>query len=200
MFKMIKGVILDLDGVYFQNGTKNFLDSVSERFGVNREDVAEIYLKSEEMQQYKKGEIDEEKFWDFFVISLNIESSKEELLEILQEGYEKNPLADEILRRLKKEGINSIICTNNFKERINVLDEKFDFVRDFDLAIFSYDFGMLKPFLLEKVVEKSGLKSEEILLLDDGKGIIDGAKEMNFNAELCEHPEEVLSKLEKYNI
>lgn len=34
---MIKAVAFDLDGLYFKNGTENFIKNVSEKFGVRRE-------------------------------------------------------------------------------------------------------------------------------------------------------------------
>lgn len=196
----IKGVILDLDGVYFQDGTKNFLDNVALKFGVSRDKVADLYLKSDEMMKYKRGEIDRETFWNFFINELGIESTMEELLNILQEGYNQNPIARNILHVLKKDGIKSIICTNNFRERINVLNQKFNFVDDFDLTIFSYDFGMLKPDLISKVIETSGLKPEEILFLDDSEKNVEGAKKLGVIAEVCENPLDVEKHLSKHGI
>jgi HAD superfamily hydrolase (TIGR01509 family) len=200
MFKMIKGIILDLDGVYFQNGTKNFLDKVSNEFGVNRDLVAKAYLRSSEMQEYKKDRISGDHFWNFFISILGIESSKEKLLKLLALGYEINSLAENLLNILKEKGIKSIICTNNFRERISILNEKFNFVKDFDFVIFSYEFGVLKPELLEKVIEKSGLSPTEILLLDDSEVNINNAKEMGIKAELCKDPSEIKEHLNKFGI
>lgn len=196
----IKAVILDLDGVYFKEGTKNFLDSVAEKFGVSREKVASLYLKSEEMMEYKKGKMQGKDFWDFFITELNIKSNMQEFLELLQRGYNLNPLAEKILHVLKKDGVKPIICTNNFKERIRVLNERFDFVKDFALAIFSYDFGILKPELILNVIENSGLKPEEILFLDDSEKNVEGARKFGVISERCETPEDVERHLIKHGI
>jgi hypothetical protein len=61
---MIQGIIFDLDGVYFKNGTKNFLDTVSLTYDISRSAVAQVYLKSEEMQEYKKGKVTADKYYD----------------------------------------------------------------------------------------------------------------------------------------
>jgi len=191
---MIKGIIFDLDGVYFKNGTKHFLENISHKFNVDMELVREVYLRSHEMGQYKKGEISGDIFWGYAIKKWGIKSTKRELLNILQEGYQINKPAADLIQKLRKKGIKSIICSNNFKERIEILEEKYNFLKDFDFVVLSYNYGILKPQLLEKVVEKTGFRPEEILVIDDGKMVIDGAKRMRFKTILCENPD----NLEKY--
>jgi HAD superfamily hydrolase (TIGR01509 family) len=196
----IKGIILDLDGVYFQEGTKNFLDNVSLKFNISRDKVANLYLKSDEMMKYKRGEIKGKDFWNFFINQLEIKSNMKELLDILQKGYNLNPLAEKILHILKKDRIKPIICTNNFKERIDILNQRFNFLNDFALTIFSYDFGILKPELISKVIENSGLNPEEILFLDDSEKNIEGARKLGVISEICEDPQDVAKHLIKHGI
>ena len=200
IFKIIKAVIFDLDGVYFSKSTKEFLDVISSKFNVDRENVSKIYLKSNQIKEYKKGKIEGEVFWSYFLNELNINSTLEEIIEILKQSYEVNPLAKKLLKSLKEQDIKTIICTNNFKERIEVLDGEYNFVKDFDFAIFSYDFGTLKPALLEKVIEKSNLKPEEILLLDDKPENILGAEKIGMKAKLCNNPKELENHLAKFGV
>ena len=191
---MIKGIIFDLDGVYFKNGTKNFLERVSSVYGVEREKVVETYLKSENMQKYKRNVIDSRRYWSWFISELGIEESPEVLLQLLLEGYEVNEEAIKLLKRVRDKGIKVMVCSNNFKERIELLEKKFLFLKDFDFVILSYEHGILKPDLLDVVLSKTGFNGEEVLLIDDGDSIIKEADKKGFQTVLCLDP----NKLELY--
>ncbi len=186
---MIKGMVFDLDGVYFKNGTKNFLENLSSRYGVSLENAKEVYIKSSLIKQYKKGEISGKEFWGWAIKQWGIDATQKELLKLLEGGYEINPKAVKIIQKIRKEGIKAIICSNNFKERINVLEKKFNFQKDFDYVILSYKYGMLKPELLEKVVEETKMEPGEIVVIDDGEDTIKAAKELGYKTILCKDPD-----------
>jgi len=192
---MIRGFIFDLDGVYFQRGTENFMKNVVEKFGANEDKLNFAYKKSEKMKKYKRGEISGDEFWGWFCEHLWIDSNKEELLEILVSGYFVNPLAPLLMQKLRAKGIKLIICSNNFRERIENLDKKFDFLKNFDFVVFSYEYGILKPELLKKVVEVTGFEFNEIFLADDGEDNIRAAKEIGFEAVYCDKPENLIQIL-----
>jgi HAD superfamily hydrolase (TIGR01509 family) len=121
-------------------------------------------------------------------------------LEILKQGYELNGIAIKLIKKLRVDGVKFIVCSNNFRERIGVLDERFDFLKDFDYIILSYEYGMLKPKLLEKVVEKTKFEPAEIVVIDDGKEIIEEAKRMGFKTILCENPDMIEDYLREVGI
>ena len=197
---MIKGIIFDLDGVYFKNGTKNFLDTVSLKFKVDRDKVAQVYLESDKMQEYKKGKISGKEYWNWIIAELEIESTMQELLGILEEGYEINDQAKEILKKIKSKQIKSIMCSNNFKERIELLINKFDFQKDFDYSILSYNYGIIKPELLNKVIEETNFEAKEIILIDNGEEIINSAKEKGFKIILCEDSDKIEDYLNEIGV
>ncbi|MEK6963878.1 MAG: HAD-IA family hydrolase [Nanoarchaeota archaeon] len=197
---MIKGIIFDLDGVYFKNGKKNFVENVSSKFGVNKSVVEQVFLKSKEMDQYKEGKLSGDEFWNYAIQEWKINSTPKELLEILQQGYETNALAIDLIHQVKSKGIKAIICSNNFKERIQVLNERFQFLKDFDEVILSYEYQVLKPSLLKKVPEKTGLEPQEILVIDDSDKNINGAKSLGFQTILCKEADRLTEYLEELKI
>jgi hypothetical protein len=81
----MKAVILDLDGVYFSGGKERFISYVS-GLGVSEEMVREVYLKSDMMIKYKQGLIDGKKFWDYAINEWRLKKTRQELLNILQDG------------------------------------------------------------------------------------------------------------------
>ncbi|MDA3836496.1 MAG: HAD hydrolase-like protein [Nanoarchaeota archaeon] len=199
MENKIKDVFFDLDGVYFKRGTKEFLDNVSEIYNVDRDKVVDVYLKSEMMQKYKIDEISGDEYWNWVIAELGIDFTKEELLNLLKEGYERNEGAIKLLHKIKALGLSSVICSNNFKERVDVLQEKFNFLNDFDCAIFSYKEKEVKPDLLEKVPGIVGLESSEILFMDDREVNVERARKIGYTAIWCndsnKHVEDYLSKV-----
>lgn len=197
---MIKGIIFDLDGVYFKNGKKNFIKKVSSRFGVDARLVKEVFLKSEMMRKYKEGKVSGDEFWKYAIGEWKIKSTPKEILKILKQGYELNDIAIKLIKKLRADGVKSIVCSNNFRERVKVLDERFGFLKDFDYIVLSYEYGILKPKLLEKVVEKTKFKPEEIVVVDDGEEIIEEAKRMGFKAILCENPDIIEDYLREVDI
>jgi len=151
-------------------------------------------------KQYKNGKISGDEFWNYAIKEWNIKSTPKEILKILQEGYEVNDKAINLMKRLKKNGVKSIICSNNFKERIKVLDERFNFIKNFDFVVLSYEYGIQKPELLKKVIEISRYKPQEILVIDDGETIINEANKMGFKTILCENADKIEDYLHKLDL
>ena len=197
---MIKGIVFDLDGVYFQNGKKNFIRKVSDKFNIDRNIVADIFLKSDLMTRYKGGEIKGDDFWKNAIKIWKIKSTPKELIGILKEGYEVNDSAKKLIQEIRNKGFKTIICSNNFLDRIKILNEKFNFLEDFDFVILSYEYNILKPELFKKIPEITKFSEKEIIIIDDSPDLIKKAKEIGFNTILCDDPNKIARKLEKYNL
>ncbi len=181
---MIKGIVFDLDGVFFLNGTENFIKNVSEKFDVPEGKIIQAYKKSDEMNKfYKTGKWNGDQYWTWFIQELEIDSTKDELLGLLSEGYIINHQALDLCRKLRNKGYKTLICSNNFPERIEILNKKFDFLKEFDITIFSFEVGILKPNhkIYKTLCEKSGLKPEEVFLADDGEKNVRSAKEFGIH-------------------
>jgi len=192
----MKAVILDLDGVYFSGGKERFISYIS-GLGVPEGKVREVYLKSDMMRKYKQGLIDGKKFWDYAIKEWRLKKTQQELLNILKDGYDLNNKKKEIMKILRDHGLKKIICTNNFSDRIRILDDRFGFLEEFDFKIFSYEHKMLKPELLGLVSEITGIENNEILYFDDSQTNIDYAKGLGMEAIFIEEPTRVLKMLKE---
>jgi len=200
---MIKGIVFDLDGVFFLNGTENFIKNVSEKFNITKEKVIQFYKKSDEMNKfYKTGKWNGDQYWNWFIKELEIDSTKDELLELLSKGYIINKQALDLCRKLRNKGYKILVCSNNFPERIEMLDEKFGFLKEFDTTVFSFEIGILKPDhkIYKTLCEKSGLKPEEIFLADDGEKNVQSAKEFGIHAVFYSNFEEFVNELKKLGV
>jgi HAD superfamily hydrolase (TIGR01509 family) len=101
------------------------------------------------------------------------------------------------MKILKDNSLKKIICTNNFPDRIRILDDRFGFLEEFDFKIFSYEHKMLKPGLLSLVSKIIGIENNEILYFDDSQTNIDYAKKLGMNAIFIEEPTRVLKMLKE---
>lgn len=166
---MIKAVVFDLDGVYFtDSATNEFINAISLKFNVDAEDIKKIFPKSDIMYEYRKGNISGEKFWQDAADSWKSKTktrnhqnlSLKDIADIIKKVYIINKPVKDAVMKLRKKGILTIACSNNFKERVDALEEKFHFLKEFDYYFLSYEHHMLKPELFEKVFEQINMNSK----------------------------------------
>mgnify|MGYP001559716675 CR=1 FL=1 len=185
---MIKAVTFDLDGVYFTpQSFKNFKANLPKKV-TNEEKVNWVLYKSPEMLNFKMGKMTEEDYWNFVRKELRIEASNGEIFELLRNSYEVNQEVKDYVREVKAKGLKTCICSNNFVTRIRELDEKFDFLKDFDVKVFSYEVRIMKPDkgIFEALIKQAGVKPEEILYADDDVSKLKGAIDLGINAFVYE--------------
>jgi putative hydrolase of the HAD superfamily len=199
---MIKVVTFDLDGVYFLKGKENFIANLI-KLGVSEEEAKRVFLKSDQMnEQYKRGLISGEEFWQWALGEWDLKMTVKEIIDLMISGYEVNKDAQGLVRKLRREGIKAAICSNNFPERIEGLNKRFDFLKDFDVVVLSYEVGALKPErkIYEELIGRSGVKPEEILYSDDRQDVIKAAKSLGINVFFYEKFEDFEKHLKKFGV
>jgi 2-haloacid dehalogenase len=89
-----------------------------------------------------------------------------------------------LLRRLKASGRPVHALSNCALEKFAVLQERFDFLRDFDTAVISGAVGAAKPGqrIYEILFERSGKQPEELLFVDDSAANVRAARELGMAA------------------
>lgn len=200
---MIKGIICDLDGAYFVHGKKNFVKNVSEKYKVGEADVRTMFFSTDVMQDYKRGKISDDEYWQKFIQKLKIDATKEGLINLLIDGYEQAERIVNLVKSLKEKEFETIVCSNNFPARIKGLDERFHFLASFTVTVFSYKVGSLKLEgfdMYEEVIKKSGLNKDEILIFDNGPANIAHAKAYGFVTILYHDYLQLMGELEKFEV
>lgn len=181
----IKAICFDLDGVYFtSNGFKSFKQKIID-MGVSKEDV-DFILHGEAMDRFKRGEVSEEAFWEEAVNYWKLLLQPKEIIDLLPLGYAVNKEVDSQVKSLRSKGYLTCICSNNFPTRINQLEERFHFLQHFDVHVFSYQIGVMKPDkrIFKALVEKLNCLPEEIVYSDDNEDKLVGAKELGIQCFL----------------
>lgn len=182
----VGAVVFDLDGVYFPSGSETFVSRVAQRYGIPEQRVREVYSHGALMRDYKMGKITGEEFWSHAAESWRIPASAAELLGILSGSYEEHPEAVALIGELRARGIQIAACTNNFRERIDALNERFRFIERFDVFVASYLEGVLKPDarIFRILAERLASEPDRILMCDDKQANVDALRGLGFRAFL----------------
>lgn len=173
----IRAICFDLDGVYFTSaGFSSFKQKIMD-MGVSKDDVDHI-LHGEPMDRFKRGEVGEEVFWQEAIEYWKLPTAPDDVVRLLPLGYEINAAVDQLVREVRARGYQTCICSNNFTTRVNALQEKFGFLEKFDVHVFSYEVGVLKPDkkIFEALVEAVRCKPEELVYSDDNEDKLTGAR------------------------
>jgi len=135
---MVKALIFDLGGVYFADGTTLAIKNISKKYNV-RPDLVEQFLRtgSELGALYRRGEITMEEFWNRAKRLANIKADNNDLNEMWIKSYVPIKGTVEIVKRLKRKGIKLYFLSDNAKERVEYLQRKYNFLKDFVDGIFS---------------------------------------------------------------
>ena len=199
---MIKAIAFDLEGVYFIKGKSDFIDNI-EKLGVSRENVIRVFLESDEMSKlYKTGKITDQEFWSFAIKEWGLNLTVEEIIKILINGYAIDDGLAGVIRDIRKSGLKTCVCSNNFPARINGLHKRFGFLNDFDAITLSYEVGAKKPSqkIFYDLVSKVGTKPEEIVFTDDKEDNVVGAKKMGIQAFFYEGLEGFIGELKRLGV
>lgn len=199
---MIKAICFDLDGVYFtEQGKKAFLKNLVDLSG-SEEKVRYVLYQAPEMLQFVTGTISEGELWDFVRKYLDIKLSNKEFEELWVKEYEIDKEVRKTVLKTKEKGYITCVCSNNNPVRIRALEKKFNFLKDFDVKVFPYEVGFVKPSknFFQALIDKTGVKPNEIVYSDDNPERIGGARELGLNVFVYEDFPQFLGKLKELGV
>jgi putative hydrolase of the HAD superfamily len=199
---MIRVVCFDLDGVYFIKGKKNFITNLV-KLGVPEKKAIEVFFKSDRMNnEYKTGLISDKEFWTWALKEWRLKMAPKEIIDLMISGYEVNQPAANLVERLRVNGYKTAICSNNFPARVKGLDKRFHFLANFNVVVFSYEVGVLKPDkgIFEELIKKSQVKPEEIAYSDDDETKIKGATELGIETFIYQNFNQFYRELKKLGV
>lgn len=194
---MIRAITFDLDGVYFPDGKIRFLESIV-KLGVPENEAKRVFLKSDQMnRQYKNGAMTDDEFWSWAANEWKLDLETKDFTKLLVDSYSVSQEVSEIVRAVRKLGYKTLICSNNFPARVNGLRQRFNFLDDFDAAIFSYEVGASKPSekIFAELIERSDVSPEAIFFADDNPDNLAGAKSLGITTFLYDGFDKFLEQL-----
>lgn len=178
---MIKNVIFDLGRVLINFDPETYLKEL----GLNSED-RKIYLndifKGSEWLDLDRGVIDEEQAIETIVAKGRIKEN--EVRKVLDERihfFTELSLNSPLVKKIKDKGYKLYILSNFPKIPFEILFKKYEFFRNFDGGVVSYEEGVnvIKPDsrIYDILLSKYNLLPEETVFIDDTLVNIEKAEE-----------------------
>jgi HAD superfamily hydrolase (TIGR01509 family) len=175
----LRTVIFDLGGVYFGDGTRIAIDTISVDYQIGR-DAVEAILNGEPGEQYRIGKISTKQFWQRAKSFWNIEALSEKLSRIWCSSYQPNEGVVRLVERLKNAGYELLYLSDNTRERVSYLDERYSFLQKFDGGIFSHVVKRKKPdpIIYQLVLNRASHPASACVYIDDKPEYLGPAKSL----------------------
>lgn len=196
---MIKIMCVDLDGFYFSSeSSENFINRLVS-LGATREDVIKVLYQSNEARLLFLGEMQNRDFIAYLNSSLNLSLSKEDFINYIASEYQIEEDSRNFINAFRKKGNKICLCSNNYEMRVSALDQKFNFLSDFDYKIFSFKIGYLKPNVLffQEIINISRSRPSEIVYVDQDENMLSGSMALGINTILYSNLENLEKELKK---
>ena len=190
---MIKAILFDFGGVISVYGRfRPFSEYFAKKHNLNAEQVHDIIHAS--WEPARLGKTKPEEFWESIA-----KLSGQDWKEIRQEYIDFHGFRPEMLELIKKlhKHYKIGLLSNQIKDWMCQVIEKYDLAPHFDAFIISYNEGKAKPdpAIYITAAERLGVKPEECLFIDDLEKNIPSAIEIGMKAILFIGCEELIAEL-----
>ncbi|MBD3155516.1 MAG: HAD-IA family hydrolase [Candidatus Aenigmarchaeota archaeon] len=197
---MIELVTFDLDGVLIKEycwSSKLF----EKHYGIPWQEFYAV-LKKNKFLERKRNHGPTFKLMEDLFDRYNVKITEEKFWDIWLNNFESDKEIIDLALKIKKSGKKIGIISDNPHERADYLRENLKWIKEFNYTLFSSDFGVTKknPKLFEILIEKSGLKPEEIFFTDDDEKNVEVARKSGINSEIYNNVKELKNKLEEFGI
>jgi epoxide hydrolase-like predicted phosphatase len=191
-------ICFDLDGLYFtEQSFQKFKENLAPNIEKAQRDM--VLALSNQMHDFKLWILSEEEYRDWAKKELWLVCTNEEIYTKLRESYEVNEKVEQLAKKLRQKGYKTGICSNNFPSRIRELENKFHFLENFDVHIFSFEVGFMKPDsrIFQILIDKSGIGPNQIIYSDDKEDKIQWAKSLWIQTFVFHSFDEFIQDLKK---
>lgn len=197
---MIKAIIFDLGNVILTNGTSLALKKFEQDLRIDINKLKQVF-KEGIGKDYRLNRISEGEFWERAQTQLGFKVSTSKLKEQWFSAYVPIKGIFELLTALKK-GYKLAILSDNIKERVTFLNDRYNINSYFDISIYSCDIGIAKPNLkfYQEAVKRLKVNPEECLYIDDKEKNLVPAKELGMNSLLFESLEKLKKDFQRLGI
>lgn len=198
---MIRTIIFDLGGVYFEDGATRFVQKIVKEFHVPEEQAWDV-IWGELGHQYRRGEITSEEFWREAKMRWGIDIDTEHLSKMWIELYKPIEGTVKIVSGLRKGGYELFFSSDNIQERVNYLQSQYHFMHHFDGGVFSHLLGTRKPDvkMYTAVLEKTSSQPSQCVFIDNKEVNLAPARKLGMQAILFKDPAQLTEDLQKLEL
>ncbi|MGV9174088.1 MAG: HAD hydrolase-like protein [Promethearchaeia archaeon] len=202
----INTIIFDLGGVYFTQGSPLARAKLREKFKIEDRYILKKIFSNKEGSLgnlLRLGKISMREFEEGIIEELDLPiSNPSEIRKAWFNSYVPYHGVINIIKQLKKEGYHLVVFSGNVTEKVQFLEERYNFKQHFDAHVFSNECCLNKrslPFYKELT---NHVKSEasEAILIDDQRRNLSFAEKVGFNTILYFTCHDLIQELEKYGV
>ena len=193
---MVKAIIFDLGGVLFTNGTAAFVKKIVTRYGHDETTVRDV-LDGKLGSLYREARIPREEFWRGAKEALGLRENMEQLESEWIASYELIEGTKKIIEALSKK-YKVYYLSDNVRERVEQLEQKYHFLLLFSGGIFSHEVGVRKPDprIYRMILELVRVSPHEAIYIDDKPDFLVPPKALGMITFLFTTPEQLKKDLQ----
>jgi putative hydrolase of the HAD superfamily len=177
----IKSIVFDLGGVLFTEGKSVALEVLARDYGYDPAVIGEV-LNCAPSRDMRKGLISEKAFWSWVAGQIPQDYDAQVIRDEWYKGYVLDQDIFELVKRLKGH-YRLVAFSENIRDRVAYLNEKYRFRELFDVEVYSYDHhaGKRDPEFLDVLLTTLGDRPDEILYIDNCRDALDLAEQRGLN-------------------
>ena len=204
----IRAVIFDFGNVLTMPQDESRIDEMSRLAGLDRDRFLSAYRSLR--LDYDRGTLDVETYWkevlrtggvaDDRVAELNGEFVQSMTESDIASWMVIRPTMVEWARALKTAGWKTAILSNMPTEHADYIRRSFPWIEYFDVRVFSYDVGLIKPeaAIYEECIRRLEVEASESIFIDDIQVNVEAAKRVGINGVFFHTPKELLVELRRF--
>ncbi len=195
---MTKGLFLDFGGVIADEGYRDGLFLIAQRFNIDREiffrKCADLIYDT----GYITGDCSQKEYFGAIKAFFNIKIEDSEFEKLMLTSFRIRRKILECVETIRKKGIITAILSDQ-TDWLDKLNEREDFYRYFDFVFNSYHIKMGKRDVntFGYVAEKVSLKPSEIIFIDDQRPNIERAIQSGMKGICLTEEDEIIDFLRK---
>jgi putative hydrolase of the HAD superfamily len=152
-----------------------------------------------------RGTLDTDEYWRRLFAAGGVHATPELLARIEREdalGWSRvNTRVVDWSYELRQAGYLTAILSNMPSEKLKFMeaDGQFGWIKDFDVAVFSCEYLLVKPepSIYRLCLQKLGAKPQECIFLDDVPENAEGARAVGINALVFRSPDQAAAELDR---
>lgn len=198
---VIKAIIFDLGGVYFSNGAVIAHKKLLQEFPDLSPGMINLVMKGKLGKDYRLGKFTKKEFWQKAQNLAGRKFDTKKFARIWNSSYQLNPDVAELVLNLRK-NYKVGALSGNIRERIDYLEQKYNFKKDFEVIVLSYLLGVNKPSLkmYQEILRRLNLEGEECIFIDDQKIKLKPAEELGMKTILFQSVSQLRRELNELGV
>lgn len=198
---MIRAIFFDLGKLLVDFDWNTAAEHISRKSELKITEIIYRCTASDIAIAFECGQLDSKEFLEKLKLSLKFRGTDNELHSLWTEIFTPIHNNIELLYRLKPHYTLGLISNTN-SLHFDYICNTYNFTKEFDRLILSYEVGVMKPArqIFEKAIAGMSLHSEEILFIDDIEKNLDGATDLGWRTIHYTGHDALIKNLQIFNV